>query len=486
MKSSKINSTSQVKPTNMLSLVQGDLNWIVKEVGGLWEDFKDGRIFLTGGTAFFGIWILASLQAANKAHGLSCRIVVLSRNPDAFLAKFPEFQDDPLISFVTGDVRNFIYPKGDFTHVIHGAVETRKGGAPSAIALLDVLSNGTQRVLEFAGQSGVEKFLFLSSGAVYGSIAVGSKGVEEGVSSNLFPQDINTTLGIGKFSAEHLCAQFAKLHNIDIKIARCFTFIGPFMPMHGKLAIGNFISDAIEKNEIQINSDGSSVRSYMYVTNLMVWLWNILVRYNSPLPINVGSSTTITIKDLAKLTGKIVANEKQVTVKFNDKKIAISSTYVPSIKQAKEQLGLRDSTNLEVAISKTANWYKQWIILSKSQQSSSLETNKTSFEKKTFVCDIDGVVARLTAGNDYNKSSPNKKMIAAINALYDAGHRIIMFTARGTVTGISWKDVTQKQLQSWGLRYHELHFGKPAADYYVDDRMISIAALTEMSIMDNI
>jgi nucleoside-diphosphate-sugar epimerase len=477
---------SKVKPSSMLSLVQNDLDLIVKQVGSLWEGFREGRVFLTGGTAFFGVWILASLQAANKAHGLACHIVVLSRNPDAFLAKFPEFNDDPMISFTTGDVRNFIYPKGDFTHVIHGAVETRKGGTPSAIALLDVLTNGTKRVLEFAGQSGVKKFLFLSSGAVYGAIAQDSKGVAENEPSNLLPQEVNTTLGVGKFSAEHLCAQFAKLHDMDIKIARCFTFVGPFMPMQGKLAIGNFISDAIQKNTIQINSDGSSIRSYMYVTDLMVWLWNILSRHNSPLPINVGSKATISIKNLAKLTGKIVAPKKNVVVKCTETKSKFRSTYVPSTKQAYEQLGLVDNTNLEDAISKTANWYKKWLLLSESQQKQSIETKKSAFKAKTFVCDIDGVVARLTCENDYNKSTPNVKMIAAINALYDAGHRIIMFTARGYITGISWETVTNNQLQSWGLRYHELHFGKPAADYYVDDRMISIAALTEMSNLDNL
>ncbi|MBF0444614.1 MAG: NAD-dependent epimerase/dehydratase family protein [Magnetococcales bacterium] len=486
MKNSKLQPSSNKKQSSMLSLVQNDLDLIVEQVGGLWEDFRDGRVFLTGGTAFFGVWILASLQAANKAHGLACQVVVLSRNPNAFLAKFPEFNDDPMISFVTGDVRNFIYPKGDFTHVIHGAVETRKGGAPSAIALLDVLSNGTQRVLEFAGQSGVKKFLFLSSGAVYGAIAQDSEGVDENEPSNLLPQDINATLGVGKFSAEHLCAQFAKLHDIDIKIARCFTFVGPFMPMQGKLAIGNFIADAINKNTIQINSDGASIRSYMYVTELMVWLWNILVRHNSPLPINVGSNTKISIKDLAILTSNIVAPQKNIAVKCKETKSKFRSTYLPSIKRAEEQLGLVDNTNLNAAISKTADWYEKWFILYESQQKESLEIKKAAFKPKIFVCDIDGVVARLTSENDYSKSSPNVKMIAAINALYDAGHSIIMFTARGTVTGINWQDVTQNQLQSWGLRYHELHFGKPAADYYVDDRMISIAALTEMSNLDNL
>ncbi|MBF0383963.1 MAG: NAD-dependent epimerase/dehydratase family protein [Magnetococcales bacterium] len=411
---------------------------------------------------------------------------MLSRNPKEFLAKFPEFNDDPMISFVTGDVRNFIYPKGSFSHVIHGAVETRKGGSPSAVALLDVLSNGTQRVLEFAGQSGVKKFLFLSSGAVYGAIPDGSKGVCEDESSNILPEDINATLGVGKLAGEHLCAQFSRLHDMEIKIARCFTFVGPFMPMHGKLAIGNFIADCVEQKDILLNSDGTAIRSYMYVTDLMVWLWQILNGYKSTKPLNVGSQKTISIKELAELTVKTLAPQKNIAVKCKETKSGFRSTYVPSVKRANEQLGLVDSSNLEEAILKTASWYKEWLLSEDSQGVSTEQSNKTAFKPKVFVCDIDGVVARLTNENDYNKTSPNKKMIEAINALYDAGHRIIMFTARGYVTGIDWHDVTKNQLESWGLRYHELHFGKPAGDYYVDDRMISIATLTEMSKLDNI
>ena len=67
-----------------------------------------------------------------------------------------------------------------------------------------------------------------------------------------------------------------------------------------------------------------------------------------------------------------------------------------------------------------------------------------------------------------------------INQLYAQGHEIILFTARGYVTGIDWREVTEKQLSDWGLSYHELHFGKPNADYYVDDRMLDMNVLLEM------
>jgi ribonucleotide monophosphatase NagD (HAD superfamily) len=99
--------------------------------------------------------------------------------------------------------------------------------------------------------------------------------------------------------------------------------------------------------------------------------------------------------------------------------------------------------------------------------------------KKTFCFDIDGVIMSLTPGNDYTKARPIVETINLINTLFDQGHYIILFTARGYVTKIDWEELTLKQLQSAGVCFHELKFGKPAADYYIDDKMIDLYSLAE-------
>jgi hypothetical protein len=94
--------------------------------------------------------------------------------------------------------------------------------------------------------------------------------------------------------------------------------------------------------------------------------------------------------------------------------------------------------------------------------------------RMTFCVDIDGVVAALTPGLDYSKAGPRSEVVRAVNALHDAGHRIVLFTARGSATGRDWRETTERQLDEWGVRYDTLRFGKPAADWYVDDRSLSI------------
>jgi CMP-N-acetylneuraminic acid synthetase len=95
----------------------------------------------------------------------------------------------------------------------------------------------------------------------------------------------------------------------------------------------------------------------------------------------------------------------------------------------------------------------------------------------TFAFDLDGVIAQLAPDNDYTRAEPYGPGVAMVNRLHELGNRIVVYTARGAATGLDWTDTTREQLERWGVRHHELRFGKPAADYYVDDRMISLATL---------
>lgn len=102
---------------------------------------------------------------------------------------------------------------------------------------------------------------------------------------------------------------------------------------------------------------------------------------------------------------------------------------------------------------------------------------KLHSSNKTFVFDIDGVIAQYNASLQYDQSLPNIEMIKIINYLYDRGNKIVLHTARGYKTGIDWQEVTTRQLQEWGVKYHDLKMGKPDADYYVDDKMLSMETL---------
>jgi hypothetical protein len=108
-------------------------------------------------------------------------------------------------------------------------------------------------------------------------------------------------------------------------------------------------------------------------------------------------------------------------------------------------------------------------------QSPPTESDKP--RSKTFCFDIDGVIATLTHNNQYDLAQPRREVIDGINRLYQLGHRIVLHTARGSATGLDWAALTEQQLADWGVPYHELRFGKPAADYYIDDRAVTLEQL---------
>jgi len=101
-------------------------------------------------------------------------------------------------------------------------------------------------------------------------------------------------------------------------------------------------------------------------------------------------------------------------------------------------------------------------------------------DSKIFCFDIDGVIMTIVDNNNYRKALPIEKMIKTVNLLYDKGHYIILHTARGSLIKKNWESVTKNQLKKYKVKYHELIFNKPGADYYIDDKMLSIQDVIEL------
>ncbi len=89
-----------------------------------------------------------------------------------------------------------------------------------------------------------------------------------------------------------------------------------------------------------------------------------------------------------------------------------------------------------------------------------------------YCFDIDGTIC-VTPDANYHLSTPIYERIQIVNKLFQDGHEINFFTARGAVSGLDWKDLTESQLQAWGVMYHKLIMGKPHADVFVDDKALS-------------
>ena len=87
--------------------------------------------------------------------------------------------------------------------------------------------------------------------------------------------------------------------------------------------------------------------------------------------------------------------------------------------------------------------------------------------------DIDETICFYEEERDYNLAKPSLENIKKINILYEKGHEITYWTARGSATGIDWTEVTKEQFKNWGVKYHDLKFGKPNYDLFIDDKNLN-------------
>ena len=336
-----------------------DLDHVLAHTRGLWDDLRGARIFITGGTGFFGCWLLESFTWASDQLKLGASAVVLTRDAAAFAAKAPHLAGHPSVALHEGDVRTFAFPSGRFTHVIHAATTSSAPVEPRTT--FETIVGGTERVLACARATGARRLLFTSSGAVYGRQPADMTHIPEDYPGAPDPTDPNSAYGEGKRAAEQLCAVHAT-PAFEPVIARCFAFVGPYLPLDAHFAVGNFIRDALRGGPIRVKGDGTPVRSYLFAADLAVWLWTLLLRGRPLRSYNVGSDEPISIRELAALVAGL--EHPGVSVEIGQARGAsvLPSRYVPEIGRAQAELKLGVVVPLRDAISRTMAWHRVSIV----------------------------------------------------------------------------------------------------------------------------
>lgn len=343
----------------MMNPLAADLNHVLAHTEKLWEELRGSRIFITGGTGFFGCWLLESFSWANDKLDLNASAVVLTRNVESFREKAPHLASHPAIQFCPGDVRSFEFPAGQFSHVIHAATEASvKLNAEDPLTMFGTIVDGTRHTLDFAVGCGAKKFLLISSGAVYGRQPPELTHITEDYIGGPNPTEPHWAYGEGKRAAEMLCALYAGKYGLEPKIARCFAFVGPYLPLDMHFAIGNFIGDALKGEPIRVNGDGTPLRSYLYAADLAIWLWTILFRGQSCRPYNVGAERDWSIGETAKIVGAQCRPPLQIHIARQPEPGKPAERYVPSTERARIELDLKESIVLAEAVRRTLLYHR--------------------------------------------------------------------------------------------------------------------------------
>ncbi len=285
------------------------------------------RIFLTGGTGFFGKSILDYFRRYPVP---DLTFTILARHPDSFRRDFPELCVLPGLRFLCGDVRSFEFPAEHFDYVIHAATPAVTTLPPGEMH--SIVVEGTKRALAFSEHCGASRFMLTSSGAVYGIQPPDLERIPED-----FPCNPVTEYGIAKLAAEKLCIESGQY----VLLPRCFTFIGRYLPRDIHYAAGNFLRDCELHRPVTIRGDGRTIRSYMHADDLVEWLFALLISGRSGIPYNIGSEDAVSIRELAELICAKFGGERGIRTLGKPLTSSAPPRYVPSTQRIREELGLR-------------------------------------------------------------------------------------------------------------------------------------------------
>lgn len=340
-------------------VIQEDLERITTSVKSDLQRIVNSHVVLTGASGFIGQWLTLSFLQARKELGGNGQITLNCRNSAPLQELLEEAKFVQGFDFLECDVRKF--PQDviqDGTLLIHAATPARASlNNDNPLEMFDIIVEGQKRLLHLAAQKESVRFLFLSSGAVYGAQPMDLLAIPETWTGGPDVSNPANAYHEGKRAAELIGNLYSKNSKLEFVSARLFAFLAPLLPLDEHFAAGNFLKDALNDETITITSGGGSIRSYLYSTDLCCCLWGLAIKGKSQEAYNIGSPTEVTLRELARIIQDTINPESEVKVLGSDTEDNVTR-YVPDIEKISSLLGFSQSYSLEEIIERTARWVR--------------------------------------------------------------------------------------------------------------------------------
>lgn len=344
----------------MNPLLREDFQSIVELQSEDMQKLVNSNVIITGASGFVGKWLVGTWLTACESLGGSGRIALTCRNPKVLFDEFPEIISNHRVEFVATDIRRLaISPSFNPAIMIHAATAASEElNQNQPLEMIDVIVSGTRQALSVARQTGVSKFVFLSSGAVYGwSNNPETRFDEEDISGPKLADGRNA-YHEAKRLAEIIVTVESTQHGFNSVILRPFTFLAPFLPLTTHFAAGNFVHQALQGKDIEVRSGGGSVRSYQYGADLVRFIVAATIRVNQYPAYNVGSPVAISIYELAEQICDVSGNRSKVKILGKDTPENLS-VYVPSTSRIESEYMMTNSFNLKYSILQTIRYHQK-------------------------------------------------------------------------------------------------------------------------------
>jgi len=310
------------------------------------------RIFISGGAGFIGTQLAKRLIDENEI------IVYDNLHRDAL--RYSDLLQHPNFRLIEGDVLNIDLLKEsiqDVDYIVHLAAIAGVDTVRSMpIETLKINFLGTMNILETAQKiKGLKRLINFSSSEVFGSHVYLAEEHSEVVLGAV--GESRWTYAVSKLAAEHLVYNYYKIYNMPCLTIRPFNVYGPYQVGIG--AIHEFIRRAIKNETIEIHGDGTQIRAWCYIDDMIDGIILCLEREEAIGHVfNIGNpQTAITILNLAKMIINLAESESEITFTWPD--YTDVELRIPSIEKAKKLLGFKPKFDLETGLKLTIEWYRK-------------------------------------------------------------------------------------------------------------------------------
>ncbi|CAG0936774.1 dTDP-glucose 4,6-dehydratase [Thermoflexales bacterium] len=344
---------------NISPRVSQDVRLAVQLIGSNLLRLNGKRMLITGGTGFLGTWLIEMLAWFNSQCDRACQIDVLTRRPENFAQKAPHLAARSDIHLLSGDVQQFTSDR-PYDFIIHAAAPADSGSRQQGpLQVATTIVEGTRRILEFASHTNVEGLLFVSSGAVYGTQPPTLSHIPEDYAGGLTISNPRAAYGEAKRYAELLCTLYCSHFGVPVRIARPFTFIGPYQDLDSGFAVTDFLRDGLRGCPLRVWGDGTTIRSYYYAADCVVALLKVLLEAPIGRCYNVGSDEALSILAVAHKVVAALGVPLEIIVAQQPDPGALPARYTPDISRGQHELGLKVWTDFDDALRRTVDWFRQ-------------------------------------------------------------------------------------------------------------------------------
>lgn len=340
-------------------VVQDDLKTLYNESID-WSALKNKSILITGATGMLASYFSFMIQYLNE-QDFGIKLFLLARNKNK-LEQFFGIESDDII-FIIQDICEKIEILEDVDYIFHAA------GAASPyyiindpVGIIKANTLGTINVLEFARKAKTKKVIFTSTREVYGKVE-NQEYISESDMGVTDPLEARSCYPESKRMAETILKSYSIQYRIPFNTIRIAHTYGPGMQLSNDgRVMADFLNDAINRRDININSEGKAVRAFCYITDAIEAIFRILINGKHDEAYNVANETEpIRLIDLAKMIQRITSNNKNVKTLMDIKKIEGYCAYKPAELDTRkiDKLGWKPKVSLEEGIEKTLKFYNR-------------------------------------------------------------------------------------------------------------------------------